>query len=84
MPYLYSQKEIEVLHYGIEEKEIANNSNEQKHLDDKLIFITIGTIGFRKGHDILLNAISMLSADFYHNVEFWFVGSVIDLSLIHI
>lgn len=78
MPYLYSQKEIEVLHYGIEEKEIANNSNEQKHLDDKLIFITIGTIGFRKGHDILLNAISMLSADFYHNVEFWFVGSVID------
>ena len=26
MPYLYSQKEIEVLHYGIEEKEIANKN----------------------------------------------------------
>lgn len=78
-PYLEEKKNMEVLHYGVNGDEIRGLAKGVVYEEtEKTIFIIIGTIGFRKGHDILLRAISMLPEDILEKSEFWFVGSVID------
>ena len=57
--------------YGIPDQ---INLTKDRSLLRKLLFITVGSISKLKGHDVLLQAISLLKKDQLECAEFWFVG----------
>lgn len=46
--------------------------------DSKIIFSIIGSVEYRKGHDILINALRYIDKVLLKEIEIWFVGRVLD------
>lgn len=66
---------VEDLLYGVvDQKKEKNESNIYDNISKKIRFITIGYIEYRKGQDILLEAIRDLEPDVRQEAEFFFVG----------
>lgn len=66
---------VEDLLYGVvDQKKEKNESNIYDNSSKKIRFITIGYIEYRKGQDILLEAIRDLEPDVRQEAEFFFVG----------
>lgn len=78
LPYIKDVSKLNVLYYGVDDAEIRYLKQENKAKSDKVIFIIAGTIGFRKGHHVLVEAINNLKQDILDKLEIWIVGSVID------
>ena len=72
-------KNIRTLYYGIDQAEVLNIANSvQKRNDTKKIFVIAGTIGRRKGFDILAEAYQLLEVDDISNLELWIVGGILE------
>lgn len=71
-------KKLEVLHYGIEENEVARFRKAEEEKNSKFVITILGTVGYRKGHDILLDSISYIPEDVFAQIELRVVGSIVD------
>lgn len=69
----YSDKDrnIEILPYGIPDK-----GYKEKVIDRKIKFLLAGTISKRKGQDVLIEAIQLLTDEELDRVEFIFAGTI--------
>lgn len=63
---------VEQLLYGVADQIDGRDKRNRQH--SKVRFITIGYIEYRKGQDILLEAIKKLESDIRQEAEFFFVG----------
>lgn len=72
--------EPRTLLYGVDGDYITSVANGAANLREgnKVVFEIVGTIGYRKGIHVLLDAIDKLDDSVRENCEFWFIGSVID------
>ena len=79
-PYLEEDKVIDVLHYSIDEEfvEMVVAGADVREDTSKMVFLIVATIGYRKGHHILFEAIRQMTDKIRSKVEFWCVGEVID------
>ena len=78
-PYIEKKEEVKTLFYGVDGEYIENCAkNVSDEIKNKLIFITVGTIGYRKGVPLLLEVIEKLPAKDKSCCEFWLVGDIID------
>lgn len=80
----YSEKDVSIVFHGVS-SHFANDLDEKKIIEikrqnsipiNKLIIGLVGTIEFRKGHDILLNAVSKLNKDLQEKIHIVFVGDI--------
>ncbi len=76
-PYI-EDKEIEILYYGVNEDIKRNLCSDKSYVSDKFIITIIGTISYRKGHDILFDSLMMIPNSICQKMEFHIIGSVID------
>lgn len=67
------EQAVGILQYGI-----PDNGEEKKMINQKICFAVIGTICTRKGQDIVIDAIKLLSKDEIEKTEFWFVGKILE------
>ena len=63
----YNQK---ILNYGVKDCGLKDKKNKNK----KLTFLNVGTIGFRKGQKLLIEAIKKLPKEYFNKCEFIFIG----------
>ncbi|MCI9488661.1 MAG: glycosyltransferase family 4 protein [Dorea sp.] len=75
---------VEDLLYGVEDQnnqinQLCQTGQAERSVDSKLRFMTIGYIEYRKGQDILLEAIKGMEPDLRRRAEFFFVGQNISL-----
>ena len=68
---------LEVLHYGIEENEVLQFRHKRND-DSKFVVTILGTVGYRKGHDILIESIEYIDDYILKNLEIRVVGAIID------
>lgn len=79
----YSEDDITIVHHGVDSRFSIVMSNKEKALkrnelglpDDKVIICIVGSIEPRKGHDILLKAISRLTPCVKEKIHVVIVGS---------
>ena len=67
-----------VLIYGVPDYRETISSISTTTIEEKLIFLSVGTIEKRKGQDILCEAIKMLTDEEREKCTFWFVGKNIE------
>lgn len=82
LKYSYSEAEISLIYNGVS-KQFAEKANsktvsllktEYNIPSDKLIIGLVGTIDFRKGHDVLINAFSLLPNELKNKCHLIFLG----------
>ena len=67
-----SDLHVKHLLYGVEDQGDKRNEKDRQH--SRICFITVGYIEYRKGQDILLEAIMRLEPEIRQKAEFFFVG----------
>ena len=80
--YNYSDSAIELIHNGVSRHFYQPKKNYKEILDlkknynikEETVLGLVGTIQYRKGHDILINAISLLPDHIKSNVHILFLG----------
>lgn len=80
--YNYSSESIELIHNGVSRDFYQPVKNDKEILElkkiyniqDKIVIGLVGSIQHRKGHDILINAISLLPEHIKSNVHILFLG----------
>ena len=77
-PYIVDKNKLDVLYYGIDDSNIKNIVAIDQGGRNKTIIVIAGTIGYRKGHHILAEAIRRMQKSSLHKMEIWIVGFVID------
>jgi len=58
--YPYFESKVEVVANGIN---YIESSEKDLKVDSKFIFTSVGTVGFRKGHDVIIDAVSLIEKD---------------------
>lgn len=71
----YGDRLTGIMHYGLDDYYDTNLPDIPK---DKIIFAVIGTVGRRKGQDILAEAVKKLNDDIRNKAEFWVVGKTLE------
>lgn len=74
-------KKLEVLHYGIEENDVLRFRKAEEEITSKFIITILGTVGYRKGHDILIDSIRYIPEDVFSQMELRVVGAIVDQSV---
>lgn len=73
-----SDEQIEVLHYGMDKEEILGSIVPSLEVEDKFVVTIVGTIGYRKGHDILMDSFEEMQEEVFGKIEFHIVGGILD------
>ncbi|MDD1444180.1 glycosyltransferase family 4 protein [Dolichospermum sp. ST_sed3] len=71
---------ISVIHYGINSEIEIKKNTPSAH--NKIKLVSVGTICTRKGFDLLIDALAMLSEKDKNKIEIEAIGSIDDLSII--
>lgn len=79
----YDEKNIYIVHHGVSSsfaetltrEEISTRREQLKLPTDKLIILLVGSIEKRKGHDILLKAVSKIPENLKEKIHIVFLGS---------
>lgn len=72
----FTDKKIRVIRNAVEDE--SSLVRKIKHTGDKIRFIQLGTIEYRKGYDVLIEAFLSLPQDYKEKVELYFAGGMIN------
>lgn len=74
----FTNKKIRVIRNAVEDESSLVRVRKIKHTGDKVRFIQLGTIEYRKGYDVLIEAFLSLPKNYKEKVELYFAGGMIN------
>lgn len=80
-PYIEDKTKSEMLLYGIEDMDIEKYKSANPQDTDKVKFILPGAVCERKGHDVLLNALSIIPENLKKQMILYIAGPASDKNL---